>query len=91
MVGYVPRTELLLVPSWPPPAERTAEDQPFCLVPRHPDDPCVQVDISPGSVSLSASQLIEQEVLSRKNAAAASSALSISEYVYNYYKEERSA
>ena len=55
MEGYVTRPESLLVPSRPPPAERTAQDQPFYLVHRHPDDPCVRVDISPGSVSLSAS------------------------------------
>ena len=37
-----------------------------------------------GSASLTASQLFEQEALSRKNAAAASNALSMAEYVYNY-------
>ena len=53
--GYVPEPGSLVVQSRPPPAERTAEDGPFFLVPRNPDDPCVQVDISPGSVSVSAS------------------------------------
>ena len=33
---------------------------------------------------MTASQLIEEEVLARKNAAAASSALSMAEYIYNY-------
>ena len=37
--GYVPKPESLLVPSRPPPAERTVEDQPFVYVPRDPDDP----------------------------------------------------
>ena len=36
--GYVPYPESLVVPSKPPPTERTAEDQPFCLVHKHPDD-----------------------------------------------------
>ena len=35
-------------------------------------------------MSLSAPQLIEEEALSRENAAAASNALSMAEYVYNY-------
>ena len=30
--GYVPSPESLVLPSKPPPTERTAEDQPFCLV-----------------------------------------------------------
>ena len=37
--GYVPKPKSLIIPSRAPPAERTAEDQPFYLVPRHPDDP----------------------------------------------------
>ena len=37
-----------------------------------------------GPFSLTASQLVDQEALSRKNAVAASSTLSIAEYVYNY-------
>ena len=39
--AYVPKPQSLIVPSRPPPAERTAENQPFYLVPRHPDDPRV--------------------------------------------------
>ena len=82
--GYIPRPEFLLVPSRPPSAERTAEDQPFYLVPRHPDEPGVRVDISPLTVSFTASQFIEQDALYRKNAASSSSAQSVAEYVYNY-------
>ena len=41
----------------------------------------IRVDISSGSASLTASQLIEQEALSRKNAAEASNALSMAEYI----------
>ena len=62
--GYVPKRESLIIPSRPPPAERTAEDQPFFHVPRNPEDPRTRVDISSGSASLIVSQLIEQEVLS---------------------------
>ena len=36
--GYVPKPESIVVPSRPPPAERTVQDQAFYLVPRHPDD-----------------------------------------------------
>ena len=71
--GYLAKPESLVVPSRPPPAERTAEDQPFFHVPRNPEDP-------EGSASLTASQLIDQEAMSRKNAAAASTALSLAEY-----------
>ena len=39
--GYVPKPESFVIPSRPPPAEHTVEDQPFYLVPRHPDDPQV--------------------------------------------------
>ena len=82
--GYLAKPECLEVPSRPPPAECTAEDQPFFYVPRNPDDPRVRVDISAGSASLSASQLIDQEAMSCKNAAAASTALSMAEYIDNY-------
>ena len=78
------KLESLVVPSRPPPAEHTAEDQPFFHVPRNPEDPRTQVDISSGSASLTASQLIDQEAMSRKNAAAASTALSLAEYIENY-------
>ena len=76
------KPESLEVPSRPPPAERTAEDQPFFHVPRNPED--TRDDISSGSASLTASQLIDQEAMSRKNAAAASTALSLAEYIDNY-------
>ena len=82
--GYVPKPESLIILSRPPPAERSAEDQPFFNVPRNPDDPRIRVDISSGSASLTASQLIEQEALSRRNAAAASNALSMAQYIDNY-------
>ena len=82
--GYVPRPESLVIPSRPPPAERSAEEKPFFHVPRNPDDRRVQVDITSGSVSLTASHLFEQEALSQKNAAVASSALSMAEYIHNY-------
>ena len=62
--GYVPRPESLVILSRPPPAERSAEDQPFFHVPRNPDDPRVLVDITSGSASLTASQLYELEALS---------------------------
>ena len=48
----------MVIPSRPPPAERSAEDQPFFHVPRNPDDPRVRVDITSGSASLTASQLV---------------------------------
>ena len=65
--GYLAKLESLVVPSRPPPAERST-----------------RVDISSGSASLTASQLIDQEAMSRKNAAAASTALSLAEYIDNY-------
>ena len=67
--GYLAKPESLVVPSRPPPAERTAEDQPFFHVPRNPEDPRTRVDISSGSASLTASQLIDQEAMSRKSTA----------------------
>ena len=82
--GYLAKPDSLAVPSRPPPAERTAEDQPFFHVSRNPEDPRTRVDISSGSASLKASQLIDQEAMSRKNAAAASTALSLAEYIGNY-------
>ena len=59
--GYLAKPESLVVPSRPPPAERTAEDQPFFHVPRNPEDPRTLFDISSGSASLTASQLTDQE------------------------------
>ena len=82
--GYLAKSESLDFPSRAPPAERTAEDQPFFHVPRHPEEPRTPVDITSGSASLSASQLQDQETMSRKSAAAASTALSIAEYIDNY-------
>ena len=82
--GYLAKPESLVVPSRPPPAERTAEDQPFFHVPRNPQDPRTRVDISSGSASLTASQLIDQEAMSHKNAAATSTALSLAKYIDNY-------
>ena len=82
--GYLAKPDSLVVPSRPPPAERTAEDQPFFHVPRNPEDPHTRVDISSGSASLTASQLIDQEAMSRKSAAAASTALSLAEFIDNY-------
>ena len=67
-----------------PPAERKAEDQPFFHVPRSPEDPRTRVDISSGSASLTASQLLDQENMSHKSAAAASTALSLAEFIDNY-------
>ena len=82
--GYLAKPDSLVVPSRPPPAERTAEDQPFFHVPRNPEDPPTRVDISSGSASLTASQLIDQEAMSCKSAAAASTALSLAEFIDNY-------
>ena len=82
--GYLAKPESLDFPSRAPPAERTAEDQPFFHVPRHPEEPHTRVDITSGSASLTASQLQDQETMSRKSAAAASTALSIAEYIDNY-------
>ena len=79
--GYLAKPESLDFPSRAPPAERTAEDQPFFHVPRHPEEPRTRVDITSGSASLTASQLQDQETMSRKSAAAASTALSIAEYI----------
>ena len=61
--GYVPKPESLRIPSRPPPAEQTADYQPFFHVPRNPGDPHTRVDVASGSVSLTAVQLIEQETL----------------------------
>ena len=82
--GYLAKPESLDFPSRAPPAERTAEDQPFFHIPRHPEEPRTRVDITSGSASLTASQLQDQETMSRKSAAAASTALSIAEYIDNY-------
>ena len=82
--GYLAKPESFVFPSRAPPAERTAEDQPFFHVPRHPEEPRTRVDITSGSVSLTASQLQDQETMSRKSAVAASTALSIAEYIDNY-------
>ena len=46
--GYIPEPKSLGIPSRPPPTERTAEDQPFFLVHKHPDDLRKRVDISSG-------------------------------------------
>ena len=55
--GLVLYPESLALPSEPPPTERTAEDQPFCKVHKHPDDPRERMDVTSGSFSLNASQL----------------------------------
>ena len=82
--GYLAKPESLVVPSRPPAAEHTVDNQPFFHVPRNPADPHTRVDISSGSASLTASQLVDQEAMSCKNAAAASTALSLAEYIDNY-------
>ena len=82
--GYLAKPDSLVVPFRPPPAERMAEDQPFFHVPRNPEDPRTRVDISSGSASLTASQLIDQEAISRKSSAAASTASSLAEFIDNY-------
>ena len=82
--GYLAKPDSLVVPSRAPPAECTAEDQPFFHVPRNPEDPRTRVDITSGSASLTASQLQDQETMSCKSAAAASTALSIAEFIDNY-------
>ena len=81
--GYLAKPDSLVVPSRAPPAERTTEDQPFFHVPRNPEDPRTRVDISSGSASFTTSQLLDQETMSRKSAAAASTALSIAEFIDN--------
>ena len=78
--GNVPKPESLVILFKHPPKERTAEDQPFFLVHRHPDDPCLQVDISSGSFAINAAQFVDHEALARKTAAAIIGALSIAEY-----------
>ena len=54
--SYVLKAESLVIPSRPPPAERSAEDKPFYLVPRRPDDPRVRANLTSGSFSLNAFQ-----------------------------------
>ena len=81
--GFFPSPESLVIPSKPTPTERTPEDQPFCLVHKHPDDPDQRVVITSWLFSIHASQLKEHEALARKTAAAFSNTLSIAEYVYN--------
>ena len=61
----------------PPPTEQTAEDQPFCLVHKHPGNPREQVDVTSGLFSIHAPQLKEHEAFIRKTAAAFSNALSV--------------
>ena len=75
--------ESLILPSKPPLTEGTAEDQPFCLVHKHPDDSREGVDITSGFFLIPVSQLKEHEALARKTAAVFSNAFSIAEYVYN--------
>ena len=59
--GYVQKPESIVVPWRLPPAEQsmvsaeTKYGQRFYLVPRHPDDPRVRVDISSGSCCINAS------------------------------------
>ena len=50
--GYLAKPESLVIPSRPPPAERTAEDQSFFHVPRNPEDHRTRVDISSGQLHL---------------------------------------
>ena len=50
--GYVLKPESLIIPSRPPPAEPTAEDQPFFLVHKHPDDPRERVNEDPYMLSI---------------------------------------
>ena len=64
--GLVPYRESLALHTKPPPTERTAEDQPFCRVHKHPDDPHEWIDVTSGSFSLHASQLKEHEAVARK-------------------------
>ena len=45
VTGKLNKPESLVIPSKPPLAEQTAEDQPIFLVHKHPDDPREQVDI----------------------------------------------
>ena len=80
--GYVQSPVSLVIPSKPPPTERTAEDQPFCLVHKHPDDPREWIDITSGSFSCFPC-FPEHEALAQKTAVAFRNALSIAEYVYN--------
>ena len=58
--GYVPSPKSLVIPSKPPPMEQTVENQPFCSVLKHLDDPRERVDITPGSFFIYSSQLKEQ-------------------------------
>ena len=39
----MPESEIIL--SWPPPTDPSAEDQPFHLAQRKPDDQCMHVDL----------------------------------------------
>ena len=55
-------------------------DQPFCLVHKHPD---MNEWITSGPFSIPACQLKQHKALARKTAAAFSNALSIAQYVYN--------
>ena len=84
--GLVPYPESLTLPSKTSPTERTAEDQPFCQVHKHPDDHRERIDVTSGSFSLHASVLKKHEAVAWKTAVAFSNALSIAEYVYNQPK-----
>ena len=78
-IQYLFRPESLVVPSGPPLAEQTVEDQPFVYGSRNSNN-----HILARVFSLTASQLIEQEALSPKYGIAASNALSMAEYIYKY-------
>ena len=72
MEGYVPKPESGIIPSRPPPAERSAEDQTFFLSQKNFNNPLI--------IFIHASQVTDHEALNGKTARAASSTLSMTEY-----------
>ena len=63
--------------------EKSAEVQQFFLTQKNPNNPQTRVDLTSGSFLLSASQITDFESLNRKEGTTASSALSLSEYLFN--------
>ena len=76
------QTESDAVTSVVPPAERSAQDQPFSFWPQC--NPQVRVDLTPGTFPKNSSQIKDFKALKRKAAGAVSSAIILSEYLFDW-------
>ena len=70
----MPQPESDAVPSMPPPVEKSVEDQPFTLLQKNVKDLLVDIDLTPGSYSLSSLQIMDLEALNLKAGATLNSA-----------------